>query len=92
MEGISFKLDVSIDDRTGRPRAAYLRVREGQVAETREVSPGRALADYGADGKLLGIEFLAPCSVAVLDDLTADEPEPVKEFFRSSAPRTLVCS
>lgn len=35
-----FKLDVSIDDRTGRLRAAYLRVREGDAAETREVVEG----------------------------------------------------
>jgi hypothetical protein len=92
VDDLRFKLDVSIDDRTGRPRAAYLQVREGAVAETREVSPGRAFADYDGQGRLLGIEFLAPCGVELLDTLTADEPEPVREFFRTSPPRTLVCA
>lgn len=87
---LSFHLDVSIDDRTGKPRAAYLRVREGAVAETRELADGHANADYDADGVLVGIEFLAPCSVEVLDKITVDEPAPVQEFFRSSAPRDLV--
>jgi len=90
MKGLSFHLELTVDDQTGKPRAAYLQVREGTSVETREVVTGRAFADYDADGLLIGIEFLAPCTVAVLDQITQDEPEPVREFFRSSSPRELV--
>lgn len=90
MPKLTFRLDVTVDENTGKPRAAYLQVRDGAVAETRELADGHANADYDADGVLVGIEFLAPCSVQVLDTITVDEPPSVQEFFRSSAPRELV--
>ena len=83
-------LHVSVNEETGSVRAAYLRVREGEVAETREVAEGRAFADYDATGALLGVELLAPCEIAVLDRVAAQEPEPVKRFLRGSAPRELI--
>jgi uncharacterized protein YuzE len=90
MNGINFQLSVSVCDETGRVRAAYLKVRDGAADETREVVEGSAFADYDAEGRLLGIEFLAPCHVSVLDQITLDEPEPVREFFRNTSPRQLV--
>jgi hypothetical protein len=84
------KLDLSVDETTGRVRAAYLRVREGRVDETREVAAGRAFADYDAQGLLLGIELLAPCTADVWDQLSEEEPEPVRRFLRGSPPRELV--
>lgn len=86
------KLDLSVDEATGRVRAAYLRVREGLVHETREAAEGRAFADYDAQGLLLGIELLAPCTVEVLDRMSEAEPEPVRRFLRGSPPRELVVS
>jgi len=83
-------LEVSVDEKTGLIRAAYLRVRKGKVEETQEVSAGSAFADYGANGLLLGVELLAPCKVKVLDRIAAHEPEPVKRFLRGSPPRELV--
>lgn len=83
-------LEVSIDEKTGLVRAAYLRVRKGKVEETQEVSEGSAFADYAADGLLLGVELLAPCKVKVLDRIAANEPEPVKRFLRGGPPRELV--
>lgn len=85
-----FRLEVSYNETTGEPVAAYLRVREGKVVETREVREGVAFADYGADGDLLGIELLAPCDVGVLDRLSEQEPEAVRHFLRESARRPLV--
>lgn len=84
------KIDVSIDEKTGVIRAAYLRIRTGSVAETREVAEGRAFADYDADGWLLGIELLAACEVDVLDRVAAQEPEPIRRFLRGSPPRELI--
>ena len=85
-----FQLETSVDDKTGRVVAAYLRVREGEVAKTKEVKEGAAYADYDSQGLLLGIELLAPCQVAVLDKIAQGEPDPVKQFLRGSPPRELV--
>jgi uncharacterized protein YuzE len=86
------KLDVSVDERTGVIRAAYLRVREGAVHETREVSEGKAFADYDKNGWLLGIELLGQCKIDVLGKLAAKEPERVKRFVLGSPPRELILS
>jgi uncharacterized protein YuzE len=82
-------LQLSVNEETGSIRAAYLRVRAGEVAETREVAEGSAFADYDVNGLLLGVELLAPCAVEVLDRLALQEPEPVKRFLRGSPPREL---
>lgn len=91
MNNIKFKVDVSIDDVTGAPRAAYLGVRDGFVADTKEVVPGKAFADYGDAGELLGIEFLAPCTANVLSHLTEHEPNNVQTFLNENVPHGLVC-
>jgi uncharacterized protein YuzE len=90
MANPTFRLEASIDDRTGRTVAAYLRVREGEVATTQEVEEGVAYADYDAQGLLLGIELLGPCKVEILDRIASTEPEPVKRFLRGSVPRELI--
>lgn len=84
------ELSVSVDEKTGQVRAAYFRLRVGEVNETREVAEGRAFADYDASGSLLGIELLAPCEIDELIDLAATEPEPVKRFLRGSLPHEFV--
>ena len=84
------ELTVSVDEKTGHIRAAYIRVRIGEVSETREIVEGKAFADYDVSGLLLGIELLAPCEIAVLDKFAATEPEPVKQFLRGGPPRELV--
>ena len=85
-----FALDVSFSETTGEPVAAYMRVRAGAVATTKEVSEGAAFADYAADGRLLGIELLAPCSIEVMDRLGANEAESVRRFLRGGPPRELI--
>ncbi|MBL8793929.1 MAG: DUF2283 domain-containing protein [Planctomycetia bacterium] len=90
MDRFNPKLDLSVDEHTGGIRAAYLRVRNGTVHETREVAEGRAFADYDAQGLLLGIELLGPCTAEEWDLLSAAEPEPVRRFLRGSPPRDLM--
>ena len=92
MSKIKFGLNLSIDEHTGAISAAYLRVREGNSAETRELSDGRALADYDEHGQLVGIEFLSSCEGTVVDKLAEAEPEPVRRFIRGAIPRELVTS
>ena len=86
----AFRVEASVDDRTGLTVAAYLRVRDGEVADTKEVEEGVAYADYDSQGSLLGLELLGPCAAGVLDGVAEKEPEPVKRFLRSAAPRGLV--
>ena len=86
----TFRLEASVDDRTGHIAAAYLRVREGEVAQTKEVIEGNVYADYDADGLLLGIELLGPCEAKVLDSIAVDEPESVKQFLAGGASRELI--
>lgn len=85
-----FSVSISTDDKTGEPFAAYLCVREGEVAETVEIKEDAAYADYDAKGKLLGVELLAPCEVEVLDKLVAKEPKNVRAFVNGSPPRAMV--
>lgn len=85
-----FRLEVSFNETTGDPVAAYLRVREGRVSETKEISEGVAFADYGADGFLLGIELLAPCQVAVVDRASEREPESVRQFLRKGVRKAMI--
>lgn len=90
MKKITLGFELSVDEGTGQLQAAYLRVRTGGVAETKEIAPGQAYADYDEDGQLLGVEFLAPCGVAVVDQITVDQPDNVRRFLRSAPPREFV--
>jgi uncharacterized protein YuzE len=89
-----FNLTVTVetDDKTGETLAAYLKVREGKVDETREHGNGRVNVDYDADGKILGVELLAPCEIKVLDDIADEEPQSqtLRRFFHESPPRKFV--
>lgn len=90
MNATSFGATVSVDERTGRVLAVYFRLRQGQIAETREVVEGKAFADYDEEGILLGVELLGACDGKVLDELAEQEPEAVRRFFRRAAPREMV--
>lgn len=84
----SFNLQVSYDN-AGVPVAAYLRVREGQIAETREIREGSVFADYTAEGVLLGVEMLAPCEDPVLTELAEHETGSFKTFLAEGVQRGL---
>ena len=90
MKTPTFRMEASFDDETGRTIAMYLRTREGEVAETKEIKEGLAYADYDADGLLLGIELLGPCEVELLECIADNEPEAVRWFLKNSVPRGLV--
>jgi hypothetical protein len=92
MVNAKFRLEVSYHEVTGDPVAAYLRVREGKVVQTKEISEGIAFADYAADGLLLGIELLAPCPLEVLDRVSETEPEPVRQFLRQGVRKEMICA
>ncbi len=86
----AFMLEVWVDDETGHTKAVYFHIRDGDSAETKEIEKGRAFADYDANGRLLGVDLLAPCKVTILDKLAEQEPEAVRRFLLGAAPRELV--
>jgi len=86
MERFNFGLSVSTDRETGETLAVYFRIRNGQVAETKEFADGSAFADYDRQGRLLGIELLGPCEITVLDRIARKEPK-AKKFIRNAIPR-----
>ena len=83
MEKFNPRIQVSVSPRTGKIEAAYIRLRDGATHETRDADDdGNAFADYSADGVLLGIEVLAPCTASALDRITKDEPDPYRGVSR----------
>ena len=85
-----FRLEVSYNETTGDPIAAYVRVREGKVQQTKEIKDGAVFADYGADGALLGIELLEPCRIEVLERVSEKEPEEVRQFLRHGVRKEMI--
>ena len=66
--------------RKGKPFAGYLYLRESSslpICRTEEVRPG-ILLDIGADGQVLGIEFLYPGRV------TPEDLEAIGEYLREA--------
>jgi uncharacterized protein YuzE len=85
-----FRLEVSYDETSGDPIAAYVRVREGEVAETKEIKDGAVFADYSADGSLLGVELLEPCGIEILESVSEKEPEEVRQFLRRGVRKEMI--
>ncbi len=87
-----FEVKITAHPETGKVHAVYLRVSHGQVEETREIKPGRIMADYDSDGSLLGVEILGPCRPEDLEVIFATEPPAIREFVTGASPRELVAA
>lgn len=89
-EIIGFEIAVSARD-DGTLEAAYIRFKQGRVAETREIIEDVLLADYTSGGVLLGIEILAPVKISDLTNLV-DPPRrrSFRRFIKRTAPREFV--
>jgi uncharacterized protein YuzE len=87
----NFSVSVEVNRLTGEVIAAYFTIRKGKVNETREFAEGRAFADYDSRGRLLGLELLGPCDVAVLEKIPGRDVI-AKRFLRTAAPREMVLS
>jgi hypothetical protein len=91
MSELLFELEASFD-RKGQAAVAYLRVRQGQRAETRAIADGSINAKYDRDGRLLAVELYGRCDPKALADLAADEPEEVRRFLLGAVPTDFVRS
>ena len=83
-----YSLEVTVDEQTGRVIAAYFHIRNGKSAKTKVLQDGLVLADYGADGKLIGVELLGTCNTSLLDAIRLEKR--AKTFVRNAAPRELL--
>ena len=82
-----FRTTLSVNQETGDVLAVYFQVREGKAAEVKEFAGGAAFANYARNGKLLGVELLAPCKLSVLDRIAIDKDE--RRFIRQSMPKRM---
>jgi uncharacterized protein YuzE len=89
-EPVGFELSVS-GRGDGTIEAAYVCLSKKKVARTREIVEDVLLADYDAEGQLVGIEILAPIKAAQIVRLV-QQPQraPFLKFLRQSAPQELI--
>jgi uncharacterized protein YuzE len=79
-EAIGFEISVSGRD-DGTLEAAYIRFRMGDVATTKELEEDTLIADYDADGNLLGVEILAPVQLSHIERLVDRQRRPAFRVF-----------
>ena len=84
----NFQLNVETSNATGDVLAVYFQVRKGKASRVQEFEDGKVFVNRDRKGRLLGIEMLAPCRVAVLDRIAAGEPV-TKRFLRLNIPRQM---
>jgi uncharacterized protein YuzE len=88
---IRFELSISGRD-DGTLEAAYIQLLDEKVSRTKEVVEDVVLADYTADGRLIGIEILAPARLGDLARLVKQEAtrRSFRRFIKKSVPRDLL--
>ena len=88
---VSFEFSVSGRE-DGTLEAAYIRILNEDVATTKEIEEDILLADYTSDGRLVGIEILAPTKLSELVKLIKqrDLKLPFRNFVEKSASREFV--
>lgn len=92
--GAAAGFELSISARSdGAIEAVYLRLLDAPVASTREVIESVLLADYTADGALVGLEILGPVHISDLEALVDQARRAtLRRFLESTAPRTLIAA
>lgn len=85
---VNFSVQTTVNKKTGSVLAVYFQIRSGRSAKTVELADGMMLADYNAQGELIGLEVLGPCKANALDKLVDDQE--ARKFIRNAAPRELV--
>jgi len=90
---VGFELSISGRD-DGTIEAVYVQLLNEPVARTRELQQDTLIADYTADGRLVGFEVLAPVKISELTALIHERKrsEALDRFVRSSVPAEMVCA
>lgn len=87
---VGFEISTSARD-DGTIEAAYIYFSRNPVAKTKEIKGDILLADFDEDGRIVGLEILAPVKFSDLVDLV-DPPRRVsfERFVQQAAPPSLV--
>lgn len=92
------KLELSINARSdGTLRAAYIHLgSDRDVARTQELIPSTLLIDFNERDELVGVEILAPVSLASVTELAqrleASKREAFRNFVTNFTPPALLAS
>jgi hypothetical protein len=89
MKALDFRVRVEVDHESGKTLAVYLQIRQGKAHRVKELAEGNAFANFDREGRLLGVELLAPCNLAVFDSATVKESVEVKQFISGKIPREM---
>ncbi len=85
-----FELSLSSRE-DGTLEAIYIRVSDGEVAESKEIEQDVVIADYDKDGNLVGVEILSPVRIASLNMLVKNQRRTAfQRFVEESFPRSFV--
>lgn len=90
-EPLGFEISISANG-AGTIEAIYITLSNGgKVAKTLEIDGDALLADYDANGTLIGIEILAPVRISELAELVEKPVRPsFRKFVRHIAPHEFV--
>ena len=90
-QAINFEISISGRD-DGTIEAMYIQIFNGEVHHTKEILEDTLLADYADDGRIVGIEVLAPVRISDIKALVLDHElnERFAEFVERATPRDLV--
>jgi len=89
---VNFEISISGRD-DGTIEAVYVTLLPDKVSKTVEVEADQLLVDYNRDGKIVGIEVLAPVRINRLADLVEQgQRTSFRKFIKTSFPNSFVYS
>jgi hypothetical protein len=90
MSRFQFECRVSVAPETGKAEVVYFQFRGGEIAQSRELVPGRLLLDLDRRGSPMGLEVLAPVPLDVLRAAARRWPAPLTDFVFALLPPAFV--
>jgi hypothetical protein len=89
---LGFQIAIS-GRRDGSIEAVYLAVSDNKIARTDEIIEDHMLVDYDRNGRIVGVEILAPVRLRDVTGLVdVRSRAPLKRFLRRSVPQEFVTS
>jgi uncharacterized protein YuzE len=87
---VSFELSISGRD-DGTLEAVYIHLTKLPIKSTKELREDVLMADYSAEGTIVGFEILAPVKLAdIVKFIDSPLKAPFQKFMEESAPRGMV--
>lgn len=87
---VGFEISISARN-DGTLEAVYIKLREGKVSKTVEISEDIAMADYDSSGHLIGFEILGPIKLSKIARLVdAPRRSSFRKAVKTAAPKDLL--